>query len=114
LLHEAVLDRRISELALDRMLVSYHSVATHRMHHDMYQSVIPGVLKAYDLPDLVAAVAPRPVWLVDAVDSLGRVLPAEQTKGQYARSFEAFRALGADAAIQVLTERPEQRARVFE
>ena len=114
LLHEAVLDTRISELALDRMLISYQSVVTHRMHHDVYESVIPGVLKAYDLPDLVTAVAPRPVWIVDAIDPLGKAIPIEETKKEYARSLEAFRALGADAAIHLVTEKPEQRVKVFE
>jgi cephalosporin-C deacetylase-like acetyl esterase len=114
LLHEAVLDRRISALALDHMLVSFQSVVTHRMHHDIYESVIPGVLKAYDLPDLVAAVAPRPVWLVDAVDPLGHEVKLADTEKEYARAAEAFRVLDAAAAIHVASTKPEQRIKVFE
>jgi hypothetical protein len=84
------------------------------MHHDVYESVVPGVLRSYDLPDLIAAVAPRPIWIVDAVDPLGKSVQVEETRKEYARSLEAFRALGADAAIHVVTEKPEQRAKVFE
>ena len=114
LLHEAVLDRRISALALDHMLVSYHAVAAHRVHHDIYESVIPGVLKAYDLPDLVAAMAPRPVWLVDAVDPMGHEVRLEDARKEYARALEAFRAMNAEPALHVATNKPEQRLNVFE
>lgn len=114
LLHEAALDPRISALALDHMLVSYQSVVTHRLSHDIYESVVPGVLKAYDLPDLVAAVAPRPVWLVDAVDPLGHEARLEETRQQYARSFEAYKALGAEAVIHIAVEKPEQHFKAFD
>ena len=52
LLHTAVLDDRIKKLALQDMLVSYQSVVTHKIHRRLFESVIPGVLQSYDLPDL--------------------------------------------------------------
>ncbi|HEV2383409.1 MAG TPA: alpha/beta hydrolase family protein [Terriglobia bacterium] len=113
LLHEAVLDGRIRGAAFDHMLVSYHSVVTHRVHRDIYESVVPGVLKAYDLPDLVAALAPRPVWLVDAVDPLGMPVPLEETRKQYSSSIEAFKVARAETALHILTEKPEQHAQAF-
>ncbi|HEV2495651.1 MAG TPA: acetylxylan esterase [Terriglobia bacterium] len=114
LLHEAVLDRRVAAVALDHMLVSYQSVVTHRMNQDVWESVIPGVLKSYDLPDLTAALAPRPVWLVDAVDPLGHEVKLEETEKEYARAVEAFHALDAGRSIHLATTRPEQRIKVFE
>lgn len=114
LLHEAVLDRRITAVALDHMLVSYESVVTHRMNHDVWESVIPGVLKSYDLPDLAAALAPRPVWLVDAVDPLGHRVKLEETEKEYARAAQAFRAVGAPASLHFATTRPDQRVKVFD
>ena len=114
LLHEAVLDERIRGVALDHMLASYQSVVTHRVHRDIYESVVPGVLKAYDLPDLVAAMAPRPVWLVDAVDAVGKAVPLEEARKQYSRSIGAFKASGAEPALQILIEKPEEHAQVFD
>jgi hypothetical protein len=108
LLHEAALDERIKKVALAGMLVSYESAVTHRIHRDLYESVIPGVLKVYDLPDLVAAMAPRPVWLVNATDPLGKRISVGEARKQYARSVEAFKALGAEAAIHFLVPRPEE------
>jgi hypothetical protein len=46
---------------LEGRLVSNESVVMHRVSRDMFENVIPGVLKSYDLQDLVAAVAPRPI-----------------------------------------------------
>ncbi len=95
LLHEAVLDDRIKELALDGMLVSYESIVTHRIHRNIYESLVPGVLKVYDLPDLVAVMAPRPVWLVDLVDPTGTRLGADEVRQDYGQALEAFHASGA-------------------
>src|SRR6266567_2748983 len=46
LLHEAVLDDRIKQVTLESMLISLDSVVTHRIHTNIYESVVPGALKA--------------------------------------------------------------------
>jgi hypothetical protein len=40
-------------------------------------------LKSYDLPDLANSLAPRPVWIIDAVNPLGQVVPAAQVRSLY-------------------------------
>ena len=37
------------------------------MHQDLAEVALPGVLRHYDLPDLMRAVAPRAVRLIDPV-----------------------------------------------
>ena len=106
LLHEAVLDDRIKQLTLDSMLVSFDSVVTHRIHTNIYESVVPGALKVYDLPDLVAAFAPRPAWIVDPVDPLGRRVATESVRKEYARPIDAFKALGVQAALHITERHP--------
>ena len=108
LLHAAVLDERIKKIALEGMLASYESVATHRIHRDVYESLVPGVLKVYDLPDLVAALAPRPVWIVNATDPVGKRINIGELQKQYARPLEAFKALGAESAIRMAWRNPEE------
>jgi len=108
LLHEAVLDNRIKELALDGMLDSYESVVTHRIHRNIYESLVPGALRVYDLADLVAAIAPRPVWIVDTVDPVGKLVEPEDAGKEYVRSLEAFKALGAQTAIHITTRKPDE------
>ncbi len=61
LLYASVLDGRIRRVVLDGMLVSYESVVNSKVHRRILEGVAPGMLKSYDLQDLVAALAPRNV-----------------------------------------------------
>jgi cephalosporin-C deacetylase-like acetyl esterase len=72
LLHAAVLDARLKNLTLDRMLVSYESVVAGKIHRNVFENVIQGVLGSYDLPNLARALAPREVEIRHPVDALGR------------------------------------------
>jgi cephalosporin-C deacetylase-like acetyl esterase len=106
LLHRAVLDARIKKVVLEGGLVSYESVEKYRIQRGIIENVIPGVLKAYDLPDLVAALAPRPTWIVDARDPLGYRLGIAKVRGQYAGAIDAFKSSGAPDALHIQVTEP--------
>jgi len=76
-LYAAALDPRIQGVALEQGLVSYRSIVESRVSYDAYQQVVPGALRHFDLPDLAAAIAPRPVWVWQLVDPLG--MPVSDT-----------------------------------
>ncbi len=78
LLHAAALDPRLKRVLLDGMLVSYEAVVRATIHRQVFENAPRGVLRSYDLPQLTAMVAPRPVWLVDTVDPLGRRISVEE------------------------------------
>ena len=80
MLHLAALDGRINRLALESGLVSYESVVRNNIHMNVFENVVPKALKTYDLPDLIVAVAPRPVWLIDPVNPMGRLLPVNEVQ----------------------------------
>ncbi len=84
MLHAAVLDPRLKQVALDGVLTSYEAVTASKIHRGVFESVVPGALKAYDLPELVATLAPRPVWITSAVDPLGHTIGARELQKQYA------------------------------
>lgn len=107
LLHAAVLDPRLKKVILEDGLVSYESVVTHRIQRGFIENVIPGVLKSYDLPDLVAALAPRPTWIVDARDGLGYRIGLAKVRGQYAGAVEAFKSSGAQDALHIQVTDPK-------
>ena len=86
MLHAAALDPRIKKLVLEEMLVSYDAIVTHRIHRQMFEQIVPSALKFYDLPDLANSFAPRPVWIINAVNPLGQVLPAPEVRAVYARA----------------------------
>ena len=79
LLHAAVLDARLKKVVLEDMLWSYRAIVDNRVHQQVFENVVPSVLRSYDLPDLVAALAPREVWVVNATDAMQHALPAQKT-----------------------------------
>jgi hypothetical protein len=77
LLHAAVLDARISSVAIDRTLRAYRLALDAPLAGGLPEIAIPGVLRHYDLPALVRAIAPRPVTITHPVGALGEELPAQ-------------------------------------
>jgi len=102
MLYAAVLDDRIGRVALEGMLESYDWVIQHRIHRQIFEQIVPSALKYFDLPDLVGALAPRPVWLVNAANGLGHAAPSGEVRDAYASALRAF----GNASRQIhLTER---------
>jgi cephalosporin-C deacetylase-like acetyl esterase len=71
LLYAAAFDPRIKSLELEGMLSSYQSIIDSRIHRYVYEQVLPGVIRRFDLPDLVKAIAPRTVSVRGSVDAMG-------------------------------------------
>ncbi len=103
LLHAAAIDERIGKLALEGMIASYQTIIQQRIHRQIFEQVIPGVLRSYDLPDVVAALAPRQVWIVNGVNALGQQMKLTELKKQYA----------AASTIQVAERRAADKPAVF-
>ena len=101
-LYAAVLDGRIRRVVLEGMLSSYDSVVQNKIHRQVLESVAPGALKFYDLPDLVASLAPRKISIVSGTDPLGHDLPADAVRKEYGRAVEAYRKMGMVEAIRIL------------
>jgi len=102
MLYAAVLDGRIGRVALEGMLESYDWVIQHRIHRQIFEQIVPSALKYFDLPDLVGALAPRPVWIVNAANGLGHAAPSGEVRDAYASALRAF----GNASRQIhLTER---------
>jgi hypothetical protein len=106
MLYAAVLDNRIRRVALEGMLVSYDSVVTHRIQRQIFEQVVPSALKYFDFSDLIAALAPRPVWVVNAVNGLGHSVPATDLRDAYAGAGRAFKAASAEQQLHVTERRP--------
>jgi dienelactone hydrolase len=60
-LHAAALDQSIAGVATWRSLDRWANALQRTTASEMMSSFLPGVLKTYDLPDLVRSLAPRPV-----------------------------------------------------
>jgi len=105
-LYAAVLDRRIRKVVLEDMLSSYESVVENKIHRRVLESVVPGALKFYDLPDLAATLAPRKLSIVSGTDPLGHELPANTVRKEYSRAVEAYRQMGMEQSIHIRDSSP--------
>lgn len=79
-LHAAALDSRIASVQVSGVLASYRMILDEPLHRDVSESVIPGVLKKYDISDLMLAIAPRSVSVTSAVDASGKELTDAQLR----------------------------------
>jgi len=67
------------------MVVSYMSVVQSTDYSLPLDWFVPGILRHFDVPDLSAAVYPRPAWIVDACDAPGTALTEEEVRQSYAQ-----------------------------
>ena len=58
-LYAAVLEPRIARVNVKGALASYMELVRAKLHENIIEMVVPGVLRDFDLPELEAAVAPR-------------------------------------------------------
>lgn len=98
LLHAAAFDPRLRKLALERTLVSFQAVVDARIHRGIFEQIVPGALKVYDLPDLVRLAGPRPVAVIDAANPLGLPAPLEDVRRLYPN---AARRAAADSVLKL-------------
>jgi dienelactone hydrolase len=108
LLHAAVMDERISELVIEGGLLSYAAIARTPIHRQIFDEVIPGVLGHYDLPDLVAALTPRPVTLVNMRSPLGTPVFKRDVRTEYKYAETAYAAAGAGGKLKLALRRESE------
>lgn len=56
-LHAMAFDTRIDSLELEGMIRSFESIVENRIHRQVFEQVVPGAIRQYDLPELVRALA---------------------------------------------------------
>jgi hypothetical protein len=102
----AALQPKIEKLAIEGTFLSYMEVARARYHEGLTAVFVPGVLRDFDLPDLAAALAPRPLWIVDARTPTGALVPLDRARREFASAALAYERARQPAAFRVL-HRPE-------
>ena len=76
-LHAAALDGRFAEVFVEQSIDSWMDVVATPLCKHQLGHVVPGALERYDLPDLVRAIAPRPVTIRNPLDATGE--PKQET-----------------------------------
>ncbi len=101
LLHAAAIDQRIAGVVIEDGLLSYASIARTPIHRQVFDTIIPGVLAIYDLPDLVASLAPRPVQLVNMRSPLGNHVLLREVQSEYRYAQAGYAALGTASRLRL-------------
>ena len=102
----ALLEPRVEKVALEGTVLSYLEIARARYHEDLVASFVPGVLKDFDLPDLAAALASRPLWIVDPRSPTNALVSVDRARREYEPAARAYERAGRSDAFRVL-HRPE-------
>jgi dienelactone hydrolase len=97
----ALLERKDVEITLEGALVAWQSVLDVPICYNQLSSVIPGALKAYDLPDLAATLAPRKLTIRQPLDAAQRPVGGDALAGIYARCREAYATAGAAGQLSL-------------
>jgi len=93
----AVADERPAAVATVGTLASYRLIIENKWNNLREYFWVPGALADYDLCDLPALIAPRPVALINVVDQMVHVMDADAIRAEYAwaaRYYEAARTPG--------------------
>jgi len=100
-LHAAVLDDKIETVALNRLLISFRSLATEPFWSHSPFLFITDVIAHYDVPELLAALAPGRVLVANAVDELRRPLDISRVRKSYEYSLQGYRAAGSQKNLWI-------------
>src|SRR5262249_36325595 len=108
-LHAAALDSRVTGVAVYDLPASYRAIVDADWYTLPPSAFLPGVLLRYDLPDLIGALAPRPVLVVDPTNAVGRPLtePAARSAYDIARRMHDMLGGGPSLTIGAGLDRPE-------
>jgi hypothetical protein len=71
-LHAAALDKRINRVVIENTLTSYRRAISQPLHRNRPEIALPSVARAYDIGDLILAISPAPVTVVNPVDAMGQ------------------------------------------
>jgi pimeloyl-ACP methyl ester carboxylesterase len=97
----SVLDSRFLRVGLTGTLISYAAVVENEYYTHALSGFVPGALRDFDLPELAAMLAPRPLLLVNPVDGFQRRADPSQAAAEYKIAGDIYRLEGAAAAFRL-------------
>jgi hypothetical protein len=109
LLHAAAFYPAITRIALIEPYSSYQSIVMYRFYNPAFlHSFVPGALKAYDLPDLAASLAPRKLMMVNVTDGLGKI-DKESIKNDLAIIKNAYHFKNTDGEFNIISLKQNEK-----
>jgi cephalosporin-C deacetylase-like acetyl esterase len=109
----AVLDDRPRAILLHQTLADFRSVVEAGEYSSRLPWFVSGILREMDLPYLVAALAPRPCWLLNATGPKGETLSISQVKAGYKASLDFYSRAGRGSQLRFLVQPDGEIGKVF-
>ncbi len=105
LLHSAVIEKRFNKLILINPLYMYQSLIEEKNYLTKYaMSAVPGMLAEYDLPDLVSAIAPTKVLMINPLNGIGDKVNANVFNNAYSKVKETYDTIRSSDYFRVETD----------
>lgn len=93
------IDGRIELVVADEPLLSYRALVQSQFYAHHFDTFLPEVIKAFDLPDVAATIAPRTLILIHPVDAMKNRVPTEVVEKEYAWAKGIYRFLGNEDGL---------------
>lgn len=103
----------VERVAVIASIATYAMVAGERYYDMPHWMEMHGTLTGYDLPDLAAALAPRPLLLAFPTDQLQRPLSPETAQTSYAFAAGVYAAQGHGDRLRVVSGGYSEQAAVL-
>jgi cephalosporin-C deacetylase-like acetyl esterase len=101
-LHAAAIDGLVATVVLENSLLSYRTALNAGLHKNLSEIFIPGVLTRYDTPQLMQAIYPRPIVLVNPANAMGQELRSQLAREALSTTLATDRALGKPDRIKLV------------
>lgn len=100
----AVFDDRIANLICTGGLLSYRTLAMADRYLYAADVFIPDILHHFDLPEIAATIAPRPLVFIKPMDGLKKAVALQQAEEAYRGTLGAYRIAGAEKNFRIECE----------
>jgi pimeloyl-ACP methyl ester carboxylesterase len=108
LLHAAAFTSNIDGVALIEPYSSYRDVVAEQLYAPRYiETFVPGALQDYDLPFLVATLAPRPIVLQGVLNGAGDPADSDRIRDEYEIVEAAYQQHNAAGQMSLSAESPD-------
>jgi cephalosporin-C deacetylase-like acetyl esterase len=102
LLHSALFEDAIKKVALIEPLISYRSLAMNRYYStSLIPSMVAGALTAYDLPDVMAVLAPRKLLILNITDQNNEKVGSELIEKELGIVRSAYAINGSEENLRI-------------
>lgn len=100
-LHAAFLSPHVAQATVDKTLLSYRMIPEEPFHRNLSEVAIPGVLRHYDLEDLLLGITPRSVTVIDPIDAAGNSVAESSARRWMDTALQTAAQLGSSGSIHL-------------